>query len=105
MFPVDINGQVKEVNVLSKIEITDNQRVAIIYKDFKYVPAGIVDEKMINMLNDKNLDIKLDKINYVQIKDTKGLEFEKCYVISKDMTSQELYVACSRALKELIVVE
>ncbi len=45
------------------------------------------------------------EITYLTPLESKGLEFECCYVIPRGMTKAERYVACTRALGELCVVE
>ena len=48
---------------------------------------------------------EVTKINVLPIQRAKGLEFEKVAVIQSKMTENELYVAMSRALNSLILLD
>ena len=64
-------------------------------------------------LNNANLNIVFDsdsafaenKLNVLNIISSKGLEFKEVIVFNYDLTDNELYIACSRALEKLIVIE
>ena len=45
------------------------------------------------------------QLNLMTIQDAKGLEFETVYVIDEGMSDNEKYVAYTRALNRLIVIE
>ena len=45
------------------------------------------------------------KINVMSVFESKGLEFSAVAVYDKDMTQNEKYIAYTRALRELAVVE
>ena len=45
------------------------------------------------------------KINVMTVYESKGLEFTSVAVVPDGMTNAELYIAYTRALKELAVVE
>ena len=49
--------------------------------------------------------ISKTKINFMTVYESKGLEFTAVAVIEKGMTDNEKYIAYTRALKELAVVE
>ena len=49
-------------------------------------------------------EIVTEQVNVISIYQAKGLEFEKVIVLSNNMTLNELYVATTRALNELIVL-
>ena len=46
-----------------------------------------------------------NKLNVLNIISSKGLEFKEVIVFNYDLTDNELYIACSRALEKLIVIE
>lgn len=43
--------------------------------------------------------------NVLPISKSKGLEFEKVIVLANGMSDNEFYVACTRAISELYVIE
>lgn len=49
--------------------------------------------------------ISRTKINFMTVYESKGLEFTSVAVIPDHMSANEKYIACTRALKELAVVE
>ncbi len=49
-------------------------------------------------------DLSKSKINVMTVYESKGLEFSCVAVYDRDMTENEKYIACTRALKELAIV-
>ena len=75
----------------------------------------IADESILEQLNlsDENASICCyntggailkNCYNVLTVAQAKGLEFEKVIVIDKNMTKNQLYVACTRAIRDLDVV-
>lgn len=53
---------------------------------------------------DSNAEIQRGVYNVLTIAQAKGLEFEKVVVVKENMTRNEFYVACTRAIQELYVL-
>lgn len=49
--------------------------------------------------------VSKNKINYMTVYESKGLEFTSVVVIEEGMTCREKYIACTRALKRLAIVK
>lgn len=75
-----------------------DQRVALIVKDYSMI------EKDIDSFRGVKSELVKGKVSVMSVADAKGLEFEKVYVVVKDMTKNERYIAFTRALTELSVV-
>lgn len=118
----DIDYYELDVNYRNTVEIADyvNKKVAKIFKTIGFSGPQVVEEPIVlNQelfdkieMNDsdriaiichdkKDLGVRKDYI--YNVLEAKGLEFEKVYVLTKDMSKNEKYVAYSRALNELIV--
>lgn len=80
----------------------------------------VKDEEALEKIKEKINDISLshaniifnsrdrfleDKLNILNIKSSKGLEFQEVIVFDYRLTINELYIACSRALEKLTVIE
>ena len=59
--------------------------------------------KSYNILK-KSGRISKNKINIMTVYESKGLEFTAVAVADEDMTENEKYIACTRALKELVLI-
>jgi len=105
MYKIGLPGSVKESQKLSLGDLENNDRAAII----------IADEAILKQLdfNDTNANIRYynaegvihkNCYNVLTVAQAKGLEFEKVVVIDKNMTQNQLYVACTRAIRDLDVV-
>ena len=100
-----VPGVVRKEKVNYKISIKNkDDRIAVIGKDDSYINEIKTDSK-INIVNPDAGRIERGEINFLNISDVKGLEFETVVVICNGLTKAEKYLACSRALNELIVVE
>lgn len=105
MMSVGVPGVVRKEKVNYKISIKNkDDRIAVIGKDASYINEIKTDSK-INIVNPDAGRIERGEINFLNISDVKGLEFEAVIVICNGLTKAEKYLACSRALNELIVVE
>ena len=49
--------------------------------------------------------VSRSKVNVMTVYESKGLEFTSVVVVTKGMTTSEKYIAYTRALKELAVIE
>ena len=109
MMAIGIKGEVSHSKKVpfSESDIRDNDRIAIIYNDStdleKYNISS--DNTVYYFLPDDESLLRSDKINVLPIQRAKGLEFEKVAVIQSKMTENELYVAMSRALNSLILLD
>ncbi len=104
MIPIGVYGMAEEKNERLFID-EENDRCALIVKDIKYTKNLFAKDKckFINILNKDKIDRKF--INILLVDDVKGLEFEKVYVYPLGMTKEEKYLACSRALRHLVVIK
>jgi len=79
---------------------------AIIFKDrkiLKLVESLNKVYKSFNIINDGNKQINANMWNVISVDNAKGIEFKRALVIEIGMTKMEKYIACTRALDELIV--
>lgn len=113
MIPIGIEGSVRELSLKKLGQINDDfiskGRVAIIIKNedttsLDYVKDIFHTNREFNVVSDDSNALQEDKINIITVSMSKGLEFENVVVFAKGMTRNEKYVACTRALKNLIVV-
>ena len=82
------------------------------FKDKKGLKAVIVSESTAERLRRKSYNciaqtgrISRSKINFMTVYESKGLEFTSVTVCDDGMTPNEKYIAYTRALKELAVIE
>ena len=109
IIPIGLEGDEVEVVdrgrlkfTISNLKKTDD-RVAIIYSN-KVVRKKHIEEEIQSYTFLKvGLGLAND-ISVVSIDESKGLEFEMVIVLTEGMTRNEQYVACSRALKKLVVI-
>ena len=111
MLPIGIHGKMSVVGAVSEIPERDSERdrVAIIYKeDSSLENFGICREDGDNRYrfwNTYDDTIAIDKVNVLTVMLAKGLEFERVIVYLTGMSEQEKYVACTRALNELYILD
>ena len=107
MIPIGLEGKI-EISTLTNIKNTikpnNDDRIAIIVKNKEIADKYLKDFNDVNNLFYNKLDISKEKINIMSIMLAKGLEFEKVIVIEEKMTKNELYVAFTRALNELYII-
>ena len=112
MMPIGIDGSVKYCDISdisSEIQLNDNDRIALIIKDIplyeniasKYRFDAI---EKVNLISDDECAVKRGFLNVIPISMTKGLEFERVYAMPYQMTQNEKYVAYTRALNELYII-
>lgn len=64
-----------------------------------------MDLSNINIIFSSDIKFSATKLNVLNINSSKGLEFPEVIVFDYNLSINELYVACSRALEKLIVIE
>ena len=106
MRPVGISGTVNFISFgdISSIEIDKDDRVAFIVSDI----SQIEDNELLNKANVMNtIDRAIERgiLNIMPVAMAKGLEFETVVVKTDYMTENEKYVAMTRALNSLFIVE
>ncbi len=86
--------------------------ISAFFKDKKGLKAvicadGVKAEFLRKSYNDLSIKGKVSrsKINIMSVYESKGLEFTSVVVVTKGMTDSEKYIAFTRALKELAVIE
>lgn len=106
MKPIGISSTVNDVavNKLDELTYDGKKRVALIIKSFDEYSELSYDKFNDNVFINDETEIDREKLNVIPIKLAKGLEFETVYVYNKNMTKNEKYVACSRALEELNII-
>lgn len=108
MLPIGIHGKVQTASEIPALPATgvNGDRIALIYKsqdDLKWLGVSQEDTDYA-FQTDENQHIVSEKINVFQIYQAKGLEFERVFVVTGSMTQNELYVAVTRALNELVII-
>ncbi len=105
MYKIGLPGSVKESKSFSLRKLENDDRGAIIIADESILEQlTFNDEKAI--IRSYNADGAIHKncYNILTVAQAKGLEFEKVIVIDKGMTKNQLYVACTRAIRDLDIV-
>lgn len=105
MVPIGLPGYVDTKDDIKSVETDGSKRIALVYKNEEVLKATIANlEHIVNRIEkDKKLD--RDKLNILHISQVKGLEFEEVYVLPNDMSENEKYVAYTRALDKLVIVQ
>ena len=105
MYKIGLPGSVKESQGLNLDEVENDDRAAIIVADDSILPFLQISETKdkVCYYNEEGC-IRKNIYNVMNVAQAKGLEFEKVIVVDKDMTKNQLYVACTRAIRELNVV-
>lgn len=103
MLPVGLNGILKKVHIIPNLKMESDDRVAIIVKDISEKIKVKLQRFVVNYF-DSNAEIQRGVYNVLTIAQAKGLEFEKVVVVKENMTRNEFYVACTRAIQELYVL-
>lgn len=113
----ECNHTMKSIGLNGKVELTtidyfislnfDNQRVALIVKDekiYKNLLNKYYNNSKVRFFNDETL-IEADNIIYVMTPLlSKGLEFDSVCVVNSKLTTNEKYVAYTRAITNLYIV-
>lgn len=103
MLAVGLNGVFKKVSIIPNLKMESDDRVAIIVKDISEKIKVKLQRFVVNYF-DSNSEIQRGIYNVLTIAQAKGLEFEKVVVVKENMTRNEFYVACTRAIQELYVL-
>lgn len=104
MIPVGLNGIQKTVSNIPEIIFSDDDRIAVIVEDDSVILEMNIGNVNLNFFSQTN-EIVRGSYNIIQVIDAKGLEFEKVIVIQEGMNKNQLYVACTRAISELYIVD
>ncbi len=104
MYPIGFDGdEVKRIPA---------RNINGFFKDGKGLKAVIVSDCDLEKFNRKSYNVlrrsgKISKkrINIMTVYESKGLEFTSVAVADKNMTANEKYIACTRALKELVLID
>lgn len=102
MVSVGLDGILQTVDSLPYLTLSDDDRVAIIVSDIDSIDVDKLPVK-VNNYNETG-EIIRGSYNLIPVCMTKGLEFEKVIAITKNMNVNEYYVSCTRAIKELYVI-
>ena len=105
------DGDVIEASSLNKalkqVVNCKNYRKIIIVKSIESIITrevlALLQDKVKMITDSKVIDFK--KINLLSITDVKGMEFDTVLVINDNLTSNEKYIAYTRALHKLIVID
>jgi DNA helicase IV len=106
-YPIGTSGNpvrsINEKQMISELSNYDikTERIAVITKATKITIDTICQAVNNIALN----EIKRGYISVLDVEGAKGLEFDVVYVLPEDMNKNEKYIAFTRALSELIVVE
>ncbi|MGN0169204.1 MAG: hypothetical protein ACI39H_00395 [Lachnospiraceae bacterium] len=105
MLPVGLPGSVRKSKSLMALEVAADDRIAIIVGDeVEEIDYGSIPRAKVNLYVQTG-EIKRNLYNVLPISMAKGLEFEKVEVLATTLNKNERYVACTRAIDELVVVE
>lgn len=105
MYRIGLPGSVTESQNLILGELEDGDRGAIIIADETILP--LLDLPSLNgnvCCYSEEGFIRKNFYNVLTVSQAKGLEFERVIVIENNMTQNQLYVACTRAIRDLDVV-
>ena len=101
MMAVGLHGRQRDLSEIPELSIQTNDRVALIIKDGKTFDLQLT-QKTNNYM--ETGEIIRGCINIIPVSRVKGLEFEKVIVIKAELTENEFYVACTRAILHLDVI-
>ena len=89
---------------LSKLKIND-ERIAVIlsrkYDKKEFLIQDILQKPNVKLIGE---DMTNGKIALMYVDEVKGIEFDRAYVVTNQMTDNEKYIAFTRALTQLIPV-
>ena len=105
MQPIGLNGNEPEnlsflefIDLIKSVKINKKDRVAIILP----MSSNHQLQELLQEVVKENL--KEQRIDLMNVFQSKGLEYEIVFVFNQEMTTEEKYVAYTRALKELYIV-
>ncbi len=103
MLPIGFHGE--------EVSTCDLRHVTAFFKEKQGLKAVIAPEEALPLFDRRgyhrlsaNGKISKNKINVMTVYESKGLEFSAVAVYDKDMSENEAYIACTRALRELAIV-
>lgn len=109
---IKLNQMSQVIDVIRNHSINNvvSKNVVLIVKDHEKALRTLGKELdnlkiILNEITEQNHGIKQGSINVIDVNDVKGIEFDICIVIGTNMTENEKYIACTRALDELIVYD
>ena len=107
MLPIGLHGSVNETSISScKFKISGRTAIIVHGETADTLPViRNVTSTLINEINPSNMTIDPKRLNLLSVTNVKGLEFETVYVLDKDMTPNEQYVAYTRALRDLTIIK
>jgi len=105
MCAVGLDGVQKVVQQIPSLDICEDDRIAVIVAAKEDISETDKERFEFYYYTDTNMEIKRGVYNVIPVGLTKGLEFEKVVVIKEHMSDNQFYVACTRAINELYVVE
>lgn len=103
MVPVGLDGIQKIVENMPELTVAYDDRVAIIVKNNFVLSDECKQQFELNFYSESK-EIVRGVYNVIPVTMAKGLEFEKVIVIQSNMSENEFYVACTRAISELYVI-
>lgn len=80
-------------------DLTKSNRTAIICNDYNLIPNDI---KEFCSFNDLSV---INKANVLTVRQAKGLEYDTVFVYDDGMNKNEKYIAYTRALSELYIIQ
>ena len=89
--PREINRFFKEKKGLKAVICTEETKAEYLRKTY-------------NDISQKG-KVSRSKVNIMTVYESKGLEFTSVVVVTKGMTDSEKYIACTRALNELALID
>lgn len=107
MRPVGLHGTVSQVPA-NQCDFSLSGRTVLIAKgqeEIQRIVALIGKKSGIHVVSGHETILSKDVLNVMTVAQAKGLEFETVYVDESNMTENEKYVACTRALNALVIVE
>lgn len=105
MYKIGLQGNVDVADSVILEPLNENDRAAIIVADESIVENLDIDTSSEQVFEYSKEDrIHKNSYNIITVEKAKGLEFERVIVIEKNMTRNQLYVACTRAIRDLMLV-
>lgn len=107
MRPVGLHGTVSQVPA-NQCDFSLSGRTVLIAKgqeEIQRIVALIGKKSGIHVVSGHETILSKDVLNVMTVAQAKGLEFETVYVDETNMTENEQYVACTRALDSLVILD
>jgi DNA helicase IV len=112
MMPIGIDGSVHHIDnnhLCDNFHLDESDRIAFVVKDIPlfeeiFETRPFIENEKINLIIDDECGVLKGYLNVIPINLVKGLEFEQVYVLPNQMTENEKYVAFTRALSKLYIL-